>query len=106
MYDILVVVPGKVSRISGRTNWPAIYVVALWALVEFSEYHYFRHVDPIPGEIQVWPPKGLTFFIHKLGTVQRKTAYHDSRLVLYECSTIALDLLKLIFSSWKRNSPL
>lgn len=81
-------------------------MVAPWALVEFSEYLYFRQVDPIPGETQGWPPKGLTFFIHKLGTVQKKTAYHDSRLVLYMCSTIALDLLKRIFSSWKRNRPL
>jgi hypothetical protein len=81
-------------------------MVAPWASVELSEYHYFRRVDPIPGETQVWLPKGLAFFIYKLGTAQRKTAYHDSRLVMYMCSTIAADLLKRIFSSWKRNRPL
>jgi hypothetical protein len=46
------------------------------------------------------------FFVHKLVTLQRKTAYHDSRLVLYMCSTMDLDLLKRIFSSWKRNRHL
>ena len=81
-------------------------MVALWALVKFIEYHYFRQVDPIHGETQVWSPKGLTFFIRKLETVQRKTAIHDSRFVLCMCSTIAFDLLKRIFSSWKRNRPL